>query len=116
MTMTPTTDWKESAAALFGPDWIAPLSVVLGCSRRTIERWRDRVSPVPAHVPPMLAAGVPTTSGFSSDLYGRKVLRLVAEGLDLAMLRDSLRAELAAIDEYERRLAAGDALAKIAAG
>jgi hypothetical protein len=34
------TDWIESARALWGDDWIAPLSEVIGANRRTVERWR----------------------------------------------------------------------------
>lgn len=34
-------DWTDAAAALWGPDWIAPLSDVWGVNRRTVERWRS---------------------------------------------------------------------------
>ena len=33
-------DWEDSAHRLWGDDFIAPMSEVLGINRRTIERWR----------------------------------------------------------------------------
>lgn len=32
--------WQDAAEKLWGGDWIAPMSEVLGINRRTIERWR----------------------------------------------------------------------------
>lgn len=32
--------WQDHARALWGDEWIAPMSEVLDINRRTIERWR----------------------------------------------------------------------------
>jgi hypothetical protein len=34
-------NWRNAAVALWGDDWIAPLSEVIGVNRRTIERWNS---------------------------------------------------------------------------
>ncbi|WP_024350994.1 hypothetical protein [Aurantimonas coralicida] len=43
-------DWQEVAERLFGSDWIAPLSEVLGVNRRTVERWRSGAVSAPDRV------------------------------------------------------------------
>lgn len=78
-------DWQAACVRLWGEDWIAPLSEVLGVSRRTVERWRSGESPISQQlVDEIVAASM--MAGNEARLYGAFARRL-ANGertLDLA--------------------------------
>lgn len=68
-------DWQAACVKLWGEDWIAPLSEVLGVSRRTVERWRSGDSPISQQLADEIVAAS-MTAGNEARLYGAFARRL----------------------------------------
>jgi phage terminase Nu1 subunit (DNA packaging protein) len=70
-------DWQKTCVALWGEDWIAPLSEVLDVNRRTVARWKVGDIQIPAHI----AADIVRLPklGTATRAYG-EILRRVAHG------------------------------------
>lgn len=92
----PSLDWQDVAERLFGPDWIAPLSEVLGINRRTVERWRSGAVAIPERV----AADIADLArrGRDNRNYG-VMLRRAASGEDPVTIRDAAEALVLDIED-----------------
>lgn len=66
--------WHDACDALWGADWIAPLSDVLGVNRRTVERWKSGEVPMPEHISSELVK-LPRL-GSATRAYGETLRRL----------------------------------------
>ena len=102
--------WKDYAIRLWGDDFIAPMSDVLGINRRTIERWNA-------------GEGAPR-EGLQAELrrialrsHARQVgtiLRRMARGETLADIRADYRAHMVASTAVEHELGRYNAIAVLA--
>lgn len=78
-------DWQSACEALWGDEWIAPLSEVLSVNRRTVERWRSGEVSIPLHIADDLVR-LPRI-GEAQRAYG-DVLRRMANGEGLDEIED----------------------------
>jgi len=69
--------WQDACHALWGDNWIAPLSEVLAVNRRTVERWRSGEVQIPRHIEADLIR-LPRL-GSATRAYG-DILRRLARG------------------------------------
>ena len=68
------SNWQDACEALWGDDWIAPLSEVLAVNRRTVERWKSGEIDMPAHIAAELVK-LPRL-GSATRAYGETLRRL----------------------------------------
>ena len=88
------SDWQTSCEGLWGPDWMAPLSDVLGVNRRTVERWREGAVAIPAHISSELVR-LPRI-GSAQRAYG-DMLRRLARGETMDTIESDLADQRRAI-------------------
>jgi hypothetical protein len=103
--------WQEVCRRLWGDEWIAPLSEVLGINRRTAERWKAGSSVIPDAVDEMLLVQQATPDDRE---YG-EVLRRIANGETLEQLNAALKLKQDAINRFAAHLEAEDWVASLAA-
>ena len=72
------SDWQFACEALWGGDWIAPLSEVLAVNRRTVERWKSREVDIPPHIAAELVK-LPRIGSATTRAYG-DILRRLSRG------------------------------------
>ena len=70
-------NWISACEAMWGDDWIAPLSEVLNINRRTVERWKSGEGNIPPHIAAELVK-IPRI-GSAQRAYG-DILRRLARG------------------------------------
>lgn len=103
--------WQDAAHALWGPDWIAPLSDVLNVNRRTVERWRAGEQ----EIPNLIAADLIRLPriGTAQSAYGT-ALRRLARGETVEDLEQSLADDKRALMRLKADLGRYAAIAVLA--
>lgn len=96
-------DWQSECEKLWGRDWIAPLSEVLGVNRRTVERWRSGAVTIPSVVDNLICDAMENVR--QPRVMGA-VFRMVAKGAR----PDDIRETLDRMESEEVRTLAGEAL------
>lgn len=93
-------DWQQAARALWGDDWIAPLSEFISVNRRTIERWRAGEGEPSGAIADGLV-GVARRSGYDAAHTG-KILRRLSSGETVADITDEIAAMRRSLVRVER--------------
>jgi phage terminase Nu1 subunit (DNA packaging protein) len=104
--------WQYACEALWGPDWIAPLSEVLNVNRRTVERWKSGEIEIPEHIARDLER-LPRL-GDATRAYG-DILRRLAGGETAADIEQWLTAHRRALARYKADLGKYRAITVLAA-
>ena len=107
------TDWQFACKALWGDDWIAPLSEVLAVNRRTVERWRSGEVTIPAHIAADLIK-LPRL-GSATRAYG-DTLRRMARGESLETIEQWIADHRRAVARARADVGRYSAIAVLAAG
>jgi phage terminase Nu1 subunit (DNA packaging protein) len=105
--------WQSTCEALWGPDWIAPLSEVLAVNRRTVERWKSGDVPIPDHIEAEIVR-LPRL-GDATRAYG-DLLRRLSGGETVADVEQWIAAQRRAIARYKADTGKYRAIAVLAAG
>ena len=106
-------EWQSVCEALWGDDWIAPLSETLGVNRRTVERWKSGEIQMPRHIADDLLR-LPRI-GFAQRAYGA-ALRRLANGATLQDIDDDAAAQVRAARRLRADVGRFSAIAVLAAG
>lgn len=104
-------DWQDAAIALWGEDWIAPLSEVLGINRRTVERWKAQEG-APRQMMQDALAMLARRSGADARAMG-DTLRRMAGGVTPQQIADEMHAITRSLRRIEHM---GDTLTVLGRG
>lgn len=107
------SDWQSACEALWGDDWIAPLSDVLGVNRRTVERWKSGDIDPPKSIVSELVR-LPRI-GSAQRAYG-DTLRRLARGETLEQIEQGVADQKRALMRVRADLGQYSAIAVLAAG
>ena len=105
--------WQYQCEALWGDDWIAPLSEVLAVNRRTVERWRSGEVAIPAHIATDLIK-LPRL-GSATRAYG-EMLRRMARGEAIETIEQWMADQRRALARVRVDLGRYNAIAVLASG
>jgi hypothetical protein len=105
--------WQSACEALWGEDWIAPLSEVLAVNRRTVERWKSGEIAIPSHIASELIK-IPRI-GSAQRAYG-DVLRRLARGETMDDVDQSIADQKRAAARARADIGKFSAIAVLAAG
>lgn len=105
--------WQSSCEALWGDDWIAPLSEVLAVNRRTVERWKSGDVEIPEHIAAELIR-IPRI-GSAQRAYG-DVLRRLARGESMDDVEQSIADQKRAVARVRADIGKFNTIAVLAVG
>lgn len=94
-----TDDWKNAAFLLWGEEWIAPLSEVMGINRRTVERWKAGQGE-PREATRQALCGLARRAGSDARVTGG-ILREMAAGECADAIRGKINAMKRALVKIE---------------
>lgn len=103
--------WQSACEALWGDDWIAPLSEVLAVNRRTVERWKSGEIDIPRHIAADLNR-LPRI-GSAQRAYG-DTLRRMARGETLSEIEQSIADQRRAVSRARADVGRFNAIAILA--
>ncbi|GGD38310.1 hypothetical protein [Aureimonas glaciei] len=103
--------WQQVCQRLWGPDWVKPVSEVLGVNRKTIERWRDGITPIPDAIDEMFLVQQSTPD---DRAYGA-ILRRIANGETPDEIAAEMKLGFDALNRLQAQLDAEDWIASLAA-
>lgn len=106
-------EWKNTCEALWGDDWIAPLSEVLRVNRRTVERWKSGEIEPPQSIVAELVR-LPRI-GSAQRAYGT-MLRRLSRGETLRDIEDSVASEKRAFTRLRADIGRYSAISVLAYG
>lgn len=92
-------DWQEAALALWGDEWIAPMSEWSDINRRTIERWKAGAGAPRQRLQDRIVT-IAERAGDDAQAMG-DVLRRMARGGSINGIREHIAALQRAVDLVE---------------
>lgn len=105
--------WQAACEAMWGDEWIAPLSEVLAVNRRTVERWKSGEVEIPKHIAAELIK-IPRI-GSAMRAYG-EILRRLARGETMEDVETSIADQRRAIARVRADLGRFTAITVLAVG
>lgn len=94
-------DWRDDCEKLWGADWIAPLSDVLGIARRTVERWKSGAIGAPR---PEIQAELRRLAAMPHPEIVGRIVRRLAAGDTVATIAAEIEADRKALEAVAKAL------------